>query len=245
MFTTIQMDGSLYHGSDGSSIRAMAAQGFVTPGVKANERSQGFLTPMSGRSYLTKDLGYALIYALGAAAVGQDIEWLSKRPNWEPEGGVVKVEPTGQLLPDEDWIGQVIAECEIWHRTSSWGHPTKKPDEYKLQIYNRLVPRLPYALRNRLHNKPEHKLWELATQAMLGKSINRWLLKSAQGLIPELLAQSPHMSHAGSLKVLRAWVFNKSDNQKLKPDGSNFFDVATEIPVNTAALHAARILGLI
>ena len=56
-----------FHGcSVEESARKIMTEGLV-PGTIVGSKDRGFLTPMGGKVYLTPSIGYACIYALGAA----------------------------------------------------------------------------------------------------------------------------------------------------------------------------------
>lgn len=226
-----------WHGSSGENIREMAAEGYVNPGVPEGGPSGGYQTPMPGRTYATKELGYALMYAINAAMVGQELP--AGSPRFDGDGGVALLEPEGdgRPLPDEDWVGEVLAEGEGWRRRQSKSDPSAifaEPPEWKVRLCDRLRDRLPPLVVSQLDRKSTLKLYEMATQSMLGKAVNRWLLLQPAGdpLADELVRRSPHHSFPGRMRVVRAWVFDKREvNPRLKPDGSNFIEMATEIPV--------------
>jgi len=223
----------LWHGSSGENIRAIAAAGYVDPGVPEGEPSRGFQTPMPGRTYATTDPGYALMYAIGANMVGKE---LPEGRGFDGEGGAALLEAEGDPLPDEDWVGEVIADCENWRRKQR-GDPNAyggEPAEWRRRAYDRLRSALPARTVSMIDRKPTWKLHEMATQSMLGKNVNRWLLTlpADNTLRQTLVGRSPHHSYPGRLRVLRAWVFPiREANPKLEKDGSNLAEVATEIPV--------------
>lgn len=225
---------SYWHGSSGENIRKMAAEGYVNPGVPEGGPSRRYQAPMAGRTYATKDLGYALMYAINAAMVGQELP--AGSPRFDGDGGIALLEPEGdgKPLPDEDWVGKVLTDGEEWRRRSK-GDPNAsaaEPPEWNIRLYDSLRRRLPPQVVSRLDRKPTTKLYEMATQSMFGKAVNRWLLRSSGPLADELTQRSPHHSFPGRMRVVRAWVFDKREvNPKLKPDGSNFMEMATEIPV--------------
>jgi hypothetical protein len=218
-----------YHGGSGDSIRQIAKDGYVMAPLETGRANQ---SPLAGRAYLTKDLSYALIYALGANMVGSsDISHISGGP----EGGVVLVAPNEDaLIPDEDWLGEQLAS----------GFESMLKQQTPNSIYTNLasMPILNPVFNN-LKKHDKRSLWDASYQSMLGKMAIRILQKSYPQYLKGLAKESPHMSHEGNMKVLQAWVFDKArDNPKLQRDGSNFFNVAQEIPVTkTASLKIARL----
>ena len=223
-----------YHGASGKVIRAIAASGKLNPGVPEGEASRGYLKPMAGRVYLTKSLPYALMYSIGAAMVGKDI---SRMPGVleNPEGGLVTVSAKPDAsLPDEDWVGEILCEYESHRRGRTIGE-IDSDRERKIKLDEYLYSVVPNEIRDRLAKRESHKLYEYAVWAQFGKMVNRWLLKYNHSVLKQLQTQSPHLSFSEELHPQRAWVFDKvSVNPKIKPDGSNIFDLATEIPVTGA-----------
>ena len=223
----VAMD-AYYHGGSGASVRQMAKDGYVMAPLETGKAHQ---SPLAGRAYLTKDLGYALIYALGADMVGyQGAD--ANYGSGDAEGGIVLVAPNEDaLIPDEDWLGEQL--------TSGYMGDSN-PTYEKLQHQQALAP-----VFNNLkkHNPRDSRLYEMAYQSMLGKMAIRILMKYDPTYLKELAKESHSMSHEGNLKVLQAWVFDKvRDNPKLKKDGSNFFQIAQEIPVTkTASLKQAAL----
>lgn len=221
---TAQMaDGATYyHGADGETIRKIAQDGYVFPN---DDPGRGYLSPMKGRAYFTKDLGYALMYALGADMVGMDVSGIGSA-RFVGEGGLVVVEPSGEdILPDEDWIGEIVCE----------GYLGGLSDPQEEEIFKRLWQSLPDKIKNSLKKLQRDKLWEVATHARVGKSVNRWLLLYGGFLLQSILSLSPHYSVSGRMDVVSAWIFDKvNDNPKLAKDGSNFFEIAQQIPVSAS-----------
>jgi hypothetical protein len=223
----IEAADTYYHGGSGASIRQMAKDGYVMAPV---ETGKGYQSPLAGRSYLTKDLGYALIYALGGDMVGQDATGYYRSGD---EGGIVLVAPNEDtLIPDEDWLGQKLCDG---YEAMSRNKPSNDPIFEQMTQIPLLGPVFDKMVKAR-------DLWDMAYQSMIGKMAIRLLMKSYPEYLKRLAKESHTLSHEGNLKVLKAWVFNKEkDNPKLKKDGSNFFEIAQEIPVVTEKLvHASK-----
>lgn len=225
----IEATDTYYHGGSGASIRQMAKDGYVAAPLETGNRYQ---SPLAGRSYLTKDLGYALIYALGGDMVG----YQGNDPHYldGPEGGIVLVSPNEEtLIPDEDWLGEKFTSG--FQGASNSIYETLKNQQALSQVFQNM------------QKQNKNKLWEMSYQSMIGKMAIRILMKYNPSYLKELAKESHSLSHEGNLKVLKAWVFDKAkDNPKFKKDGSNFFDIAQEIPVTSGNLvHAAQDLPVI
>jgi len=192
-----------YHGT----TSANAAKGIMSKGISPPDITgvktpapKGFLKPVKGKVYITTDIRYALIYALGGDVIGSDY----KMNDWDknPNGYVFIID--GKLLkdiqPDEDSIGEMIYNKEpIW-------------------LYN-------LANRNLTDNTMrkvmdgEYIWWARAGKTLLKKMTDQMKL--------DLIDAGSHIAHTGNLKPKEVYIFNKAeDNIKFKNDASNFFKVA-------------------
>lgn len=73
----------------------------------------------------------------------------------------------------------------------------------------------------------------------MGKTIINNLSKTSNGrhTLSRLAKDSPHVAVNGQVVIKNVWMFNKiKDNPKLKPDGSNFFQIAKPLKKTTASL---------
>jgi len=142
------------------------------------------------------------------------------------EAGVVIVEPTGDLYPDEDWVGE-----QFLGAYSSYG--TKGPI-YKL-IYDSLEDCNQKLLDEIEDLEYEHESGrgaydEYDEYIHYGKKIIYCLENLKPEVMAEIASYAPNLSHAGDLKIKEAWVFDtKTVNPKLEEDGSNLFEHATQI----------------
>lgn len=236
--------GVFWHGAPGHAIRNIAHSGHVYPG-NPEGKARGYMAPVKGRAYLTRDLGYALIYALGGDMVGQQIEPEVEKSltKDDAEGGVVQVRPDPKkLVPDEDWLGEVVSNGLLAElEPKGMGKYSKKEHIELFQSlqkinYGLALRPIIEKMRN-LYNRGSIGLFEYANWARFGKQIARVLLRS--GTPKDVMDAAPNLSHDGPLPVVRAWVFDKvRDNPKLKKDGSNFLQVAKEIPVGGGTREA-------
>ena len=101
----IEADQYYYHGtSDESAAKAILNSGTLIPGDKTgNTKAQGNLTPIVNRTYITSDLGYALIYAVGGDIIGTGS--VTKKPGY---GYIFKIHKANikDRIPDEDVVGE-------------------------------------------------------------------------------------------------------------------------------------------
>src|SRR5271166_5767362 len=102
---------TFYHGTP----TTIKAESILRVGIQPGNitgRSRGNLTPVSGSIYLTSDLKYAVIYALGGAVVGNSgaAGWIVQQSG-DRFGYVFVVlgqTLTGNIQPDEDYVGQFL-----------------------------------------------------------------------------------------------------------------------------------------
>lgn len=190
-----------YHGT--STQRA--AKGIMSKGISPNEiltqdQAKGFLKPVQGKVYITTNIRYALIYALGGDVIGSDY----KMSSWEdePNGYVFIIDGRSlkDIQPDEDSIGEMIY---------------KKEPEW---LYNYAK----YELTDNQFKKVmdgEYIWWAKAGKKLVKKMSDEMKLK--------LIDDGAHIAHTGTLKPKEVFMFNKiQDNIKFKKDASNFFKVA-------------------
>jgi len=230
-------DGVFWHGGPGYAIRNIARSGYVHPS-NPEGKARGYMAPVKGRAYLTRDLGYAIIYALGAAVVGDEIDpGMAKHVTKDDtEGGVVQVRPDPKkLVPDEDWLGEVASDGLLAELApKGLGSRSKKENVELFQSIRYAIKPILDKMRDLYARRGDIALLEYANWARFGKQIARILLR--HGTPQAVLDAAPNLSHDGPLPVVQAWVFDKvRDNPKLKKDGSNFFRVAKEVPVGGGA----------
>lgn len=107
--TSSQLEKTYYHGTPPSveSTRSILKNGIKPPEIDITKktRSSYNLTPVEGKVYLTPEIAYAQIYALGGDVAGS-----SYMPKGRDVGFVFSI--SGKELldiqPDEDSIGEMI-----------------------------------------------------------------------------------------------------------------------------------------
>lgn len=187
-----------YHGTSYSK----AAKSIMKNGILPPELSQakGFLTPVQGKVYITTDIRYALIYALGGDVIGSD--HIGRTWDKEPNGYVFIID--GNLLkdiqPDEDSVGEMIS-----NKNPEWLYDFAKRELTDNQ-FNKVMD-------------GEYIWWAKAGKKLLKMMSDKRKL--------DLIDAGAHIAHTGKLKPKEVYVFNKSkDNIKFKKDASNFFKIA-------------------
>lgn len=211
-----------YHGtSKESAAKSIQTKGLLEPPDIGTRKTQ--LTPVKGKVYLTSELSYAIIYALGGDMAGNKIpdRW------FETEGpyGYVFVVPasgiTSAMQPDEDVVGQMINQ--LANPTSSVYHYDNLP-QWLLMLASKV-------LSDRQYANVTNKYAEYAHEAAAGKKVLKHM-SPAQKL--QLLESSNHVAHEGAVKPSECWRIDKRRSPELKKDGSNFFQLAERCGTTTA-----------
>lgn len=199
---------NFYHGTP-SEKRAL---NILKEGIHPNlSETQGLSRPVDNHVYLSKNMEYAVIYLLGAHMAGSK---LPKNLITERYGYlfVVSKAKLKEIQPDEDQIGQALYDQKI-----------PSLNEYKELLKN--APPL---------EEDFSSLWD---EVCLG-DYSAWIkaghilleyLSEDQKL--EIIEMYGNVAHKGHLIPDEAWKFDKKLCEKLKPDCSNFFELAEKIKV--------------
>lgn len=208
-----------YHGtSTEQAARAIWVEGLNPRKVIEHPKSQ--MSPVQGRVYLTPDIAYAQVYALGGDRAGGE--------PYAPDlvkaryGYVAVVFGTSlyaDVQPDEDSIGEMLAHAlrDPRHPVAYW-----------------LVPRAKRVLTPRTLQKVREG--EYAYWAQAGKKLVKTLSSYEMG---DLIDHGAHVAHAGSIHPTELWRLDKGRTLELKKDGSTFFQVA-ELVHRRAPMASSR-----
>lgn len=189
------------------------------------ERGRGQMAPLPGRSYLTRDLVYALSYVFKGLVEYQDGVW--KIHGRKEAGAILLVEPSlGGCVPDEDWLGELLIS------------PDLKPLEPAL---SRLIQAVRASVSSRTSASwasiPNFYRSDYGKWARAGKTAINQLLKTKSGrdILRMLVEWSPSVACEGeSVRVVSGWLLRREDVARLAPDGSNLKAVGMQI-VNQGA----------
>ena len=172
--------------------------------IKApQEKRKGALSPVPGRAYVTPDIGYAQMYAIGG-----DIAGHKYRSSDAKYGYLFKIKGhalSHDIQPDEDSIGEMIGN----NKGPNWLH--------SLAIKHVAESRIQSA-----------KSGEYTAFAKIGKQL---VTKMTPDQKIELITKhNAHVANLGDVEIHEAYRIDKHEHQhKLKRDGSNFFDYAERI----------------
>jgi hypothetical protein len=201
-----------YHGT----LKADHAQDIYLNGLKPQEivRPKAHMAPVPGRVYLTPDLSYAMIYALGANMVGDqldDSDWIESRSKRDGRYGYVfsvRGSDLKDIYPDEDSIGVLVTRLlRAEAQEPSWLLSMAKKQCTTLQLAS---------LRQ----------GDCAAQARVGKKLLKLM---PFDLVLGLIRRGMHISHAGNVPISQCWRYDRLDNHEYRKDGSNFFDLALKV----------------
>lgn len=194
-----------YHGTDKESHGlSILNDGYIKSGMI--ER-RGWMKPQSGRIYLTPNLEYSVIYTIGGNMIGQELpkKWIDE--NRYGYLFVVKENNINinDIIPDEDFIG----EC-VYNKTFQWLND-KCQRIFSKQMYGKAMDgEVMYQIR--------------IGNVLLGKThrLSNYELQQILNLGCAISVPSP-------VKIDACYKFDKTLNNKLNKDGSNFFEYAEKI----------------
>ena len=195
-------------------------------------RGRANLDPVVGRVYVSPYVSYALIYALGYNGAGREIP-----PSVvEHDGRYGYVfgfsgESLGDVQPDEDNVGGIVYAFAHLHekeKLTGSGEDNYLPnlvnDVAFLERMNKLALSVATAQQ---YAKAAYGYYQY--YAAVGKKMLRRMSDSDKLRFIELGA---HVSSGTTLVPEHAWKVDKLRCPEFKPDGSNFFEVAEEIPMS-------------
>lgn len=200
-----------YHGTDNDkAAKGILKKGIQPPDLHINSKYKGMLTPVKGKVYITSELKYALIYAIGGDMIGVNLgDWSSILSSGREYAYifVINGKELRDIQPDEDAIGEKIWFTSTTSPDWGWLHNMAEKELTSKQFSKVL--------------DGEYRYWAAAGKKLVKKMTDtqKW----------QLIDDGAHIAHTGSLKIKEAWKMHKNDNVKLKKNGSNFFKVAKRI----------------
>lgn len=218
-----------YHGTDTISKAKGILKNGIWPGVIDLETYSGgiehSLTPRENKVYITPELKYAVVYALGANVIG--VEYKIQK---EKEGFlfVIDGKKLKDIEPDEDSIGEMIYNKKpLWlYNLAKKEYASDFPYAYGLGADDDFLYELEtnYGMDIlKMVASGDYTAWAMIGKALLASE----KLTDAKKL--ELITAGAHIAHTGNLPIKEAWKIDKSLSKKLKPDCSNFFKLAKRI----------------
>jgi len=227
------LEKTYFHGtSTFKAAKSIAQDGKIIPanlvdplGYKA---ARGIQKPIEGRSYLTTDIAYALVYALAGDVAGHEFDSKRKNNIEDPYGFVFEI--SGRELtdvqPDEDGVGQVVADMLRKKNGQSLLYKFAPSDELKMSMWK--------LINKHLTSKEEQKLVVGFDndETRIGKKMLKYM--SDEDKI-EMIEAGVHVGHLGAVIPSKVYVVKKSRSADFKRDGTNFFQIAVPMSLSELA----------
>lgn len=197
-----------YHGTQSEdNIKNIIKNGLNPRDIKIKSKSTYNLTPVAGKVYITPNISYAQIYALGGDLAGTSYK---SKTSFGYVFSILGKE-LKDIQPDEDSIGEMIYKYILEKNKN-----------------NEFLSRMSKLARTKLTANQFEKLkdGDYITFAQTGKKLLN-LISDEDKL--KFIDLGAHVAHTGNLKIETAWKIDLSLISKLKSDGSNFFDLAKKI----------------
>ncbi len=214
-----------YHGTSKEKAgKAIMRKGIQPPDLTLRPVTN--LTPVAGKVYLTPDIGYATIYALGGSMIGHDMSGMVKPKGRGDRYGYLFVVSGKQLKgiqPDEDSVGEMIYDgtAPMWlvdmveaALADEWTTDVAEDPETGEEFD------MPRPVMDALRDG-EYEYFALAGKTALAD------MTDAEKL--ELIDLGAHVAHTGKIKPKQAWRIDKLRSLELKADASNFFKIAEKV----------------
>lgn len=215
-----------YHGtSTTAAAKSIIEQGVIRPGFEV--QGKGKLSPVAGRAYLTPELEYAAIYALGGVFMGSDMPERWRKD--EPYGYIFVIDGAdlvGDVQPDEDSVGAFFYKYARRIYDDSKRYSADGPYHYEFNAYD----------FGDTNSSDQRRVWNNIYRAMTPKqrkeSTDGYIEAQASGgkralkvlgdRDKELLIRwGAHVSHFGPVQPIECWKFDKSMTKMLRADASN------------------------
>lgn len=201
-----------YHGTPSEKAGQSILKSGIEPGdIVMPEKFKGSkkpnLEPVKGKVYVTPDLRYAQIYAIGGDMAGS---------NWKPKNQeygylfAIDGQDLQDIQPDEDSIGEMIM----------YAYRGDKNREELQWLVRLAMDKLTAGQWKRLIDA-EYTMW-----AHVGKKLLP-LLTDEQKL--QLIELGAHVAHTGKLIPKAAYRIDLNRIKELKRDASNFFEIAEKV----------------
>lgn len=225
-------DTTYYHGTSKiANAKAILKHGIRPGNTSGTQRRQ--MQPVSGRTYITPDLRYAIIYAIGGDMLGSKLPPSMYKD--EPYGYVFVFNGSqlkNDVLPDEDEIGRAVEYANMVLNGN-----LDKLDQFYSQdkLYQRMKQRDKWWLESFLHLAKRNltpKQYRdtiegyAAAWAAAGKRLQKRL---PEDMLKELIGMGVHVAYEGTIVPAECWRIDKRKTHLLNKDGSNFFEIAQKV----------------
>ncbi len=203
---------AFYHGTPTTA----AAKAIMKSGLKGQEvQGKGQLAPVAGRAYLSQQLRYAIIYAIGGDYLGHKAH--PSMIEADPYGYVMVMDGSAleDIQPDEDSVGQFLYDNSKAGRYS--GDPA---DTMRQRVWNYIYQSVTDNQRRQIMGGMYAYFASGGKKALksMPDSIKHWLIDNGA-----------HVAATGKIMPKEVWRIDKRKTEKLAKDGSNFFEIAKRV----------------
>lgn len=186
-------------------------------------RDKNYLTPVEGKVYITENLRYAVIYALGGVYIGH--QYTSRDYAKEPFGFVCVID--GQDLkdldPDEDVVGKFVYE-EKFDWLNELADEVLRGETYEYTAYDAEDDDIQWEESMSLSDAVRDGEYDAFAHA--GKIIIPHLTDEEK---LALIDAGAHIAHHGAINPVEIWKIDKKQSTNLVEDCSNFWELAERI----------------
>lgn len=209
----IDLGAVYYHGTP----RKANAESIMINGIKSPDLADrhGYLRPVEGKVYITRDLAYAQVYALGGDFAGHDVNPVFKGLGQYGYIFVIDGKQLKDIQPDEDSVGELVYEENI-----EWLDELAQ-DILKYEKYDDFGQDLGYRNLYDAIIGGEYDAWAAGGKVLLDHMTDWQKL--------DLLDFGAHVAHTGKIIPKETWRIDRKKTPDLAKDGSNFFDLAERI----------------
>lgn len=221
---------TFYHGTSNTAKgEAIMASGLLLPGAAADSRQA--LAPVAGQVYVTPNIVYGVIYAIGGDMLGSDQRG---RPMSSGQYGYLAKMAGSRLsmvLPDEDFVGDALQFLLLP------GLGDTHTNQYDIESHKKLreLPQrdkdalILLARRNTTHNQ-WHTLNDWGADYWKISTVGKKLMKLLPDYLVQVLASTGcALANDGQVAYDELWRFDKMRTVELKKDASNFFDLSERV----------------
>ncbi len=224
----------LYHGTDEASAAAAILREGIRPDLSTTPMNN-VARPVAGRIYMTLDLKHAIPYMLGGSMAGSEIpeEWFTEKGRYGYMF-VVDGNDLTDVQADEDQVGEAVKDRAFpWvddYLNELRGEDPEYPREIETEDGEMFPNDDPYIYHRDLLEQVddgEYDGWIKAGHVLLKTMTDEQKL--------DVIRKYGNLAHLGAIKPIEMWEFDKKDSEKLKADGSNFFELARKVTKVSAA----------
>ena len=214
-----------YHGtSDIVKVKGILADGIIKPSENKSRRT---MVPVIGRMYMTPDLNYALVYALGGIKM-ESTPWEGDRKPENRYGAVFTIPGTElkDIQPDEDAVGEMLYDVlnsKSAHLDDFNYELIKFPDDLKWLEYSAQRYLTPLQIQK------VKRYDDIGHLIVAGKKLVGYLTDEQKLKLIDLGAA---IANQGGVHPSECWLVDKLDSMKYAKDGSNFFQVARKVSIS-------------